>query len=311
MPEPASPTKTIGLAVLDHVSAGLVRLDEGHSGEIASEIVRVPPPDEGAYDILRGMPVEDVVALMADRAADLVKAQPPGSPKIVSAGVAFPGLIQGGIVEEAPNLPQFKGCLLEVALADALAQRGIPCSVRVANDADAVAAGIAARHGQLDRRVRVWTLGNGIGYGRYPLVAGSGEGGHMVVSLDPNEKFCGCGGRGHLEGIAGARAMRLRFLDMEPEEVFAAALNGDDPRCSEFMLLWHRAIAAATASSIHVSGPGKFYFSGPNARFVNITLLNRYVQEMVMMSTLQGYTFEVIPQNDEHAVVGAAVIAGT
>ena len=51
----------------------------------------------------------------------------------------------------------------------------------------------------------------------------------MVVTLDPNEKFCGCGGRGHLEGIMGYRAMRLRFLDMEPEEVFRAAKNGE--RC--------------------------------------------------------------------------------
>jgi len=32
------------------------------------------------------------------------------------------------------------------------------------------------------------------------------------VTLDPKENFCGCGGRGHLEGILGYRAMRLRFL---------------------------------------------------------------------------------------------------
>ena len=55
------------------------------------------------------------------------------------------------------------------------------------------------------------------------------EGGHTVVTLDDKENFCGCGGRGHLEGIMGHRAMRLRFLDMEPEEVFEAAKNG---RCA-------------------------------------------------------------------------------
>ena len=98
--------------------------------------------------------------------------------------------------------------------------------VAVSNDADVVAAGIAATHGKLDQLVRVWTLGNGIGFGRYPAADGVWEGGHMVVSLDPNEKFCGCGGLGHLEGIMGHRAMRLRFLDMEPEEVFAAAEDG-------------------------------------------------------------------------------------
>jgi len=41
-----------------------------------------------------------------------------------------------------------------------------------------------------------------------------------VVTLDPKENFCGCGGRGHLEGILGRRSMRMRFLDLEPEEVF-------------------------------------------------------------------------------------------
>src|SRR5438874_1046231 len=82
-------------------------------------------------------------------------------------------------------------------------------------------------------------------------------------------------------GIVRHRAMRLRFLDMEPEEVFELAKNAEDPRCAEFALLWHRALAAATSSSIHMSGPGKFYISGLNARFVNVGLLNRCVQEMV------------------------------
>ena len=62
--------------------------------------------------------------------------------------------------------------------------------------------------------------------GVYPHGPGIWEGGHMTVSLDPNENYCGCGGRGHLEGIMGHRAMRLRFLDMEPEEVFQQAAEG-------------------------------------------------------------------------------------
>ena len=95
--------------------------------------------------------------------------------------------------------------------------------VVISNNADALAAGIASTHGQLDRLVRVWTLGLGIGYGTYPAIPGVWEGGHMVVTLDPKEHFCGCGGVGHLEGIMGTRAMRKRFLDMEPDEVFPNA----------------------------------------------------------------------------------------
>ena len=90
-----------------------------------------------------------------------------------------------------------------------------------------MAAGIAATRGQLEKLIRVWTLGQGIGFGRYPHSEGVWEGGHMVVTLDPKEAYCGCGGRGHLEGIMGHRAMRLRFLDLEPEEVFANAEAGE------------------------------------------------------------------------------------
>lgn len=110
----------------------------------------------------------------------------------------------------------------------------------------------------------------------------------------------------------GHRAMRLRFLDREPEEIFAAAKGQGsevDPRCVEFAILWHRALAAATATSIHLEGAGKFYITGMNARFVNLGFLNRCVQEMVKLSPLQGFVFEIVPRSDEIAVIGAAVNA--
>ena len=99
------------------------------------------------------------------------------------------------------------------------------------------------------------------------------------------------------------------FKKNVPEEVFAAAKSGEDPRCAEFAILWHRALAAATATSIHLEGPGKFYLTGMNARFVNVAFLNRCVQEMVKLSPLQSYVFEVAPRSDEVAIVGAAVNA--
>jgi predicted NBD/HSP70 family sugar kinase len=102
--------------------------------------------------------------------------------------------------------------------------------------------------------------------------------------------------------------MRLRFLDMEPEEVFANAKTGDT-RCAEFVTRCHRALAAATATSIHMEGPGQFYITGPNAKFIDVGLLDRIVHEMVKMSPLQGNRFEVIPSNDELGVIGAAVNA--
>ncbi len=102
--------------------------------------------------------------------------------------------------------------------------------------------------------------------------------------------------------------MRLGFLDLEPEEVCEDAKHGDE-RCVEFVRLWHRALAAATASSIHMHGAGKFFISGPNAKFANPNLLQEHLYEMVKMTSLQGSSFEVISTTDEIAIIGAAFIA--
>jgi glucokinase len=291
--------RSIGVVVSEHIAWGIV---EGDS--VVGEITTFPAEGSGA-DLLHAMPADELVGRIADEVNALAEGEP-----LEALGLAFPGIIRCGMIQESPNLHQLKGAPMADVICAALADRSVACAkVAVSNDADVVAAGIAAKHGRLDQLVRVWQLGNGVGFGRYPVADGVWEGGHMVVTLDPNEKFCGCGGRGHLEGIMGHRAMRLRFLDLEPEEVFALAKTGEDPRCAEFALLWHRALAAATASSIHMSGPGKFYITGLNARFVNVGILNQCVQEMVKMSSLQGYVFEIVPKSDEVAVVGAVVNA--
>ena len=290
--------RSIGVVISEHIAFGIV---EG--GRIASPVTRYPNDPNGA-DLVRGMPAEEIVRVQADEIKGLAEGE-----TLEAIGLACPGIVRNGVIEDSPNLQQLKGFPMELAMRTALAERGIHAKLAVSNDADVVASGIASRHGQLDKLVRVWTLGNGIGFGRYPAADGIWEGGHTVVSLDPNERFCGCGGLGHLESIMGHRAMRMRFLDREPEEVFEDAKSGEDPRCAEFAILWHRALAAATASSIHMSGPGKFYITGPNARFVNLVFLNRCVQDMVKMSPLQGYVFEIVPKSDEVAVIGAVVNA--
>jgi predicted NBD/HSP70 family sugar kinase len=129
-----------------------------------------------------------------------------------------------------------------------------------------------------------------------------------VVTLDPKESFCGCGGKGHLEGILGRRSMRMRFLDLEPEEVFENARAGD-ARCAEFLQWCHRALAAATADSIHMEGPGVFFITGLDTHFIDTGLLDRLVHEMVKMSPLQGSRFEVLAASDELGILGAAVNA--
>jgi glucokinase len=290
--------KTIGVTLSERIAAGLV-VDHKLEG-----VVRRFPEDhddeDGLVELHTDALVEEIcrqVVLAANGAKDLT-----------AVGVALPGLVKNGVVEEAPNLPQLKGARIQELLAIQLKNHDIDAPVTIVNDADGMAAGLASAHGKLDSMIRVWTLGVGIGYGRYPFAPGVWEGGHTVVSMDEKERFCGCGGRGHMEGIMGHRAMRLRFLDMEPEEVFEEAKKGD-ARCMDFKRLWHKALAAASATTIHMAGPGKIFLSGFNVRFVDLPMLKDYMQQMVKMSPLQSYSLEIVEDTPEIRVIGAAVSA--
>ena len=289
----------IGVVMTDHIVTG--RLEEN---QLTGKTMRYPE-DAETKDALAAMPPAELVEIIAGHIQRLTKGTAKPSEAI---GVAVPGIVRSGVVEESPNLPQTKGMRLAAELQKALKERGIETPVHAGNDADAIAAGVAATHGRLEKLTRVWTIGNGIGYGRWPYVEGVWEGGHITVTLDPKEKYCGCGGIGHLEGIMGHRAMRMRFLDMEPEEVFANAKKGD-ARCLEFVKLWHRALAAGTASFIHLAGPGRFYFTGQNVGFLELPLLRSYLETMVRMTPLQSFSLEILPPDDETALLGAGVSA--
>jgi glucokinase len=292
-------TRAIGIVITEHLVAG--RLEDQ---QLVGEISRFPDDPE-ALDALVSIPGGELVETIATRIAEL--AQEAGG-TVDAIGVAVPGIVRHGVVEDSPNLPQIKGMHLAEELSREIASRGIHAPVHVVNDADAIAASVAATHGRFNKLTRVWTIGNGIGYGRWPYVEGVWEGGHITVTLDPKERFCGCGGVGHLEGIMGSRAMRMRFLDLEPEEIFANAQKGDS-RCRDFVDLWHRALAAATASFIHLAGPGKFYFTGHNVRFLELPLLRSHLDTMVRMSPLQSFSLEILPPSDETALLGAGVSA--
>ena len=297
-------TTAIGVVITDHIAAA--RLEELR---LAGKVLRYPV-DPDAVEPLEAIPHSELIDLLAAQIESLAagKAAPGNTDQIDAIGIAVPGFVRAGVVEESPNLPQMKGVRLADQLTSALKERGIAAPVHIANDADAIAAGVAATRNRLDKLTRVWTIGNGIGYGRWPHAEGVWEGGHITVTLDPKERYCGCGGIGHLEGIVGNRAMRMRFLDLEPEEVFANAKTGD-MRCRKFVDLWHRALAAATASFIHLAGPGRFYFTGKNVGFLELPLLRSHLETMVRMSPLQSFSLEILPPDDETALIGAGASA--
>jgi glucokinase len=290
--------KTIGVILSERISAGLVV-----DNKLVGALRRFPDEHEND-DALVELHTDALIETISTQVTQVAD----GATDLFAVGVALPGLVKNGVVEESPNLPQLKGARIEALLRAQLSSHGLDVPVTVVNDADGMAAGLASQHGKLDHMIRVWTLGNGIGYGRYPFAPGVWEGGHSVVSLDDKERFCGCGGRGHMEGIMGHRAMRLRFLDMEPEEVFEAAKSGD-ARCLEFKRMWHKALAAATSTTIHMAGPGKIFLSGYNVRFVDMPMLKDYLQQMVKMSPLQSYSLEIVEDNPEVRVIGAGVWA--
>ncbi len=313
--------KTIGVVLSDRVTAGLVLQDRAlqerapaSSSKLhrISGALRAYPESEENESALVELHTEGLVKAICEQVVAVA-----GSKRDVDAiGVAVPGIVRAGVVEDSPNLPQLKGArIAELLCAELRSAAGLDCPVHVLNDADAVAAGLAAATGKLASFVRVWTLGVGIGFGRYPFSPGIWEGGHTTVTLDEKENYCGCGGRGHIEGIMGHRAMRLRFLDMEPEEVFAEArrpareAGPDSQRCRDFARLWHKALAAGITNSIHMDGPGKFLLTGFNVRFVDLALLKDYVHQMVKMSPIQSYSLDIVEDNIETRVIGSAVAA--
>lgn len=295
--------KTIGVILSERVITGLV-VDHQIEGPL-----RTFPDSEENESALVELPTEGLVKTICEQIM-LARGK---HDDITAVGVAVPGVIRNGVVEDSPNLPQLKGARISELLTAELRSHGLDAPVNVLNDADGVAAGLAATQGKLDHFIRVWTLGVGIGYGRYPFAPGVWEGGHSVVTLDDKENYCGCGGRGHIEGIMGHRAMRLRFLDMEPEEVFAEARRGGTgkqaERCLNFVKLWHKALAAGIATNVHMSGPGKFFITGFNARFVDLAMLKEYIHNMVKLSPLQSYVLQVVEDNPEMRVIGSAVAA--
>ena len=58
-----------------------------------------------------------------------------------------------------------------------------------------------------------------------------------------------------------------------------------------------------------LAGPGKIFLSGSNVRFVDLPMLKDYLQQMVKMSPLQSYSLEIVEDNPEIRVIGAAVTA--
>src|ERR1700738_4066114 len=104
-------TMAIGVVMTEHIVAGRL---EDHKP--VGTPVRFPnDPEE--VDALSSLPGSEIVEILAKQIGDLA-AQ--GEARIEAIGVAVPGVVRHGVVEDSPNLTQLKGMHLGQELAQGL-----------------------------------------------------------------------------------------------------------------------------------------------------------------------------------------------
>jgi glucokinase len=242
-----------------------VIVDEGF--EVLGQ-ARCPTPTEGGP--------EDVARAIARALREAAEAAELGVAKLDGIGVGSPGVIEGGNVSTARNLPGWEGTF---ALAEALqAELGVGGTaieigndVQVATDAE-FKLGAGRPYGSL---IGVF-WGTGVGAGLIldgePWLGqgGAGEIGHMVVEMDGAR--CTCGRRGCVEAYAGRAAMEIHarklhekgrhtdlFKLMKEHDrtrltsgIWERALNHEDKLATELIERAIGALGAGIASAINL-----------------------------------------------------------
>lgn len=179
-------------------------------------------------------PAQEIIKEIGEKAAALLEEQKIPMDQCVGAGIGVPGTVdrKHGIVRYSNNIHWD-----HVKLKEEIGKY-LPLPVQIANDADCAAFGEAiAGAGRECQDVVMITLGTGVGGGIIldgEIYEGRGIGGselgHMVII--ENGEPCTCGRRGCLEAYVSASALkreakRASDKEMQPEEIFAAAAQGD------------------------------------------------------------------------------------
>ncbi|CAB4898160.1 unannotated protein [freshwater metagenome] len=221
-------------------------------------------------DVDRGM--ESALAT-ARRLADVV-AEEAGVERaeLLACGAGVPAPVDRatGRIGSTSLLPSWSGTTLTAALEDVL---GMP--VVVDNDANLGALGEQAAGAArgVDDAIYV-KVSSGVGAGLISggrLLRGStgiaGEIGHVAVV--PNGVPCRCGGRGCLETIASAPAVRRQLLQTTghalPGDDLLRALSDGDPRVTRLLADAGRSIGRVLAAACHLLDPAVIVLGGDPA----------------------------------------------
>lgn len=245
---PASPLQLnragpAGLGVeigVDAVGACVVDL----TGAVRAE--RVVPSDH------RGRPAADGLHAAAAAAAEVVARA--GLP-VAGIGLAVPGVIAGGVLERAPNLPLWRDVEIGTRAAATLAPLVGDVPVHVGNEADLAA---LAEHRAGAAGDDFLYVSGGVGVGAGIVLGGrpfhgsggrAGELGHVVV--DPTGPRCTCGGQGCLEREAGLPAL-CRAAGVAGLDALAAAAARREPGADAALRAGGRALGVALAGAVNL-----------------------------------------------------------
>jgi glucokinase len=235
--------------------------------EVLGQARRPTPTEGGPQDVAK-----EIARALRDAAQDAELE--PGA--LAGIGVGSPGVIEGGNVSTARNLPGWEGTFaLAKALASELGVEEMPIEigndVQVATDAE-----LELGAGQpYDSLIGVfWGTGVGAGLildGKPWLgLGGAGEIGHMVVEIDGAR--CTCGRRGCVEAYAGRAAMEIHARKLQEKGrhtdlfklmkehdrtrltsgIWERALDRDDELATELIERAVKALGAGIASAVNL-----------------------------------------------------------
>lgn len=171
---------------------------------------------------------------------------------VAGVGLAVPGVVAGGVLERAPNLPLWRDVDVRARAAGAFAPVVGDVPVHVGNEADLAA--LAEPRGRDD----FLYVSGGIGVGAGIVLNGrpfhgsggrAGELGHVVV--DPTGPRCTCGGRGCLEREAGLEAL-CRAAGVDGLDALAAAAARHEPSADAALRAGGRALGVALAGAVNL-----------------------------------------------------------
>jgi len=174
---------------------------------------------------------------------------------IAGVGLAVPGVVAGGVLERAPNLPLWRDVDVHARVAAVLAPVVGDVPVTVGNEADLAALGEHRTHAAGDDFIYV---SGGVGVGAGIVLGGrlfhgsggrAGELGHVVV--DPTGPRCTCGGRGCLERAAGMEVL-CRAAGVADLDALAAATERGERAADAALRAGGHALGVALAGAVNL-----------------------------------------------------------